>query len=91
MPTKNELLDLQFIEIRNKLIDVGAFLDRVDRYPGEADYRLQSLKEALPILLQEEAGRAASLLTAFSDQSPEMPVSAPFQGATGAPMPRPTT
>ena len=28
MPSKQELLDLQFIEIRHKLIEVGAFLDR---------------------------------------------------------------
>ena len=32
MPTKQELLDLQFIEIRHKLIEVGAFLDRIERH-----------------------------------------------------------
>lgn len=86
MPSKNELLDIQFIEIRHKLIEVAAFLDRVDRHPGEADHRLQALKEALPIL-QQDTGRAAALLTALSDLSDEIPDSAPFQGATGAPPP----
>ena len=34
MPSKKELLDLQFIDARHKLIDVAAFLDRIDRHPG---------------------------------------------------------
>lgn len=87
MPSKQDLLDLQFIEVRHKLIELGAFLDRIDRHPGEGDFRLQALKQALPILLQEDGNRAAALLEAFSDHTLEIPLSAPFQGACGAPNP----
>ena len=85
MRSKQELLDLQFIEARHKLIEVGAFLDRIDRHDGEADHRLEVMKKAIPLLLEENGQRAAALLEAFSDQSTELPESAPFQGATGAP------
>ena len=88
MPSKQELLDLQFIEIRHKLIELGAFLDRIDRHPGEADYRLKVLQQALPILSDDRTDRAAAILEALSDTSPELPESAPFQGASGAPMPK---
>ena len=87
MPTKQELLDLQFIEIRHKLIEVGAFLDRIERHDGEADYRLKAMEEALPLLQQSGAGRAEAILNALSDHSSEIPDTAPYQGAFGAPTP----
>ena len=85
MPTKQELLDFQFIDARHKLIDLAAFLDRIDRHPGESDYRHDALKKALPILLSGGPDRARAVLEAFSDLSEEIPDTAPFQGATGAP------
>ena len=84
MPSKKELLDLQFIDSRHKLIDLAAFLDRIDRHPGEDDYRFRALKEALPILLEDRPDRARAILEVFSDQSTEIAASAPFQGAFGA-------
>lgn len=87
MPSKQDLLDLQFIEMRHKLIELAAFLDRIDRHPGEGDFRLEALKQALPILLHEQGNRASSILEAFSDHSQDLPLSAPFQGACGAPQP----
>ena len=67
MPTKQELLDLQFIEIRHKLIEVGAFLDRIERHEGEADYRLKAMEDALPLLQQSGAGRAEAILNALEE------------------------
>ncbi len=87
MPSKNDLLDLQFIEARHKLIDLAAFLDRIDRHPGESDFRLEAMKNALPILLTDRPDRARAVLEAFSDHSTQLPQTAPFQGATGAPLP----
>lgn len=87
MPSKKELLDLQFIDARHKLIDVAAFLDRIERHPGEDDYRLDAMKKALPILLADRPDRARAVLEAFSDHSTEISQSAPFQGAFGAAMP----
>ena len=58
MPTKQQILDLHFMDARCKLIDLAAFLDRVERHEGEPDFRLAALKKALPILLSTEPGRA---------------------------------
>ena len=85
MPSKQELLDLQFIETRHKLLDLAAFLDRIDRHPGEPDYRLAAMKAALPILLESRPDRAKAILEALSDQSTEPIPQAAFQGAFGAP------
>lgn len=84
MPSKKQLLDLQFIDARHMLINLAAFLDRIDRHPGEEDYRLAALKAALPILLSDRSDRAKSVLESFSDHSADLPQTAPFQGATGA-------
>ena len=83
MPSKKELLDLQFIDVRHKLIDIAAFLDRIDRHPGEPDYRFEALKNALPLLLTTRPDRARAVLESFSDHSIALPQSAPFQGASG--------
>jgi hypothetical protein len=84
MPSKQELLDLQFIEARHKLIDVAAFLDRIDRHPGESDFRLEAMKSALVILLSDRSDRAKAVLEALSDPTTEPIPSATTQGATGA-------
>jgi len=87
MPTKKELLDLQFIEARSRLLDLAAFLDRIDRHPGEADHRLAALRGALPLLLGEAPGRAKAVLEALSDTTTALPDQAAIQGACGAPPP----
>ena len=87
MPSKKELLDLQFIDARHKLIDLAAFLDRIDRHEGEDDYRFTALKNALPILLAGRPDRARAVLESFSDHSIVISNSAPFQGAFGAALP----
>ncbi len=87
MPTKQELLDLQFIEMRHRLIELAAFLDRMDRHPGESDFRLPALVEAISILSENRPDRAAAVLNSLSDQTSSLPQSATFQGATGAPQP----
>lgn len=84
MPSKKDLLDLQFIEARHKLLDLAAFLDRIDRHPGVDDYRFAAMKNALPILLEARPDRARAILEAFSDQSTEPIPQAAFQGAFGA-------
>ncbi|MBC8126220.1 MAG: hypothetical protein H8M99_03600 [Gloeobacteraceae cyanobacterium ES-bin-144] len=87
MPSKSDLLDLQFIEARHKLLDLAAFLDRIDRHSGDADYRLTAMKKALPILLSDQPVRTQAILEALSDHTTEIADSAPFQGAFGAPPP----
>ncbi len=87
MPSKKELLDLQFIDARHKLIDIAAFLDRIDRHSGGMDYRYEAMKNALPILLSDRPDRARAVLESFSDHTVEVSDSAPFQGAFGAALP----
>lgn len=87
MPSKKDILDLHFMDTRCKLIDVAAFLDRIERHPGEADFRLDGLKKAIPILLSEEPGRAKAILEALSDPSSDPIPEATIQGAFGAPNP----
>jgi hypothetical protein len=86
MLTKKELLDLQFIDARARLIDLAAFLDRLDRHDGEADIRLNYFKATLPILLEDRPDRAKAVLESFSDHTVEISETAPFQGASGAPV-----
>jgi hypothetical protein len=86
MLTKKELLDLQFIDARARLIDLAAFLDRLDRHDGEADIRLNYFKSTLPILLEDRPDRAKAVLESFSDHTVEISETAPFQGASGAPV-----
>ena len=85
MLTRKDLLDLQFIENRHRLIEVAAFLDRLDRHPGADDARVDYLRRAIPILLESRPDRAKAILEALSDMSSDLPTSAPFQGAFGAP------
>ena len=87
MPTKNELLDMQFIAARSHVIELAAFLDRIDRHPGIADHRLAALQEVLPLLLADRPDRAKAVLEALSDTTRELPTSAAIQGACGAPPP----
>jgi hypothetical protein len=86
MLSKIELLDMQFIDARARLIDLAAFLDRLQRHEGEADIRLKYFKEALPILLEDRPDRAKAVLDKFSDHSEGLSETAPFQGASGAPI-----
>lgn len=87
MPSKKELLDLQFIDARHKLIDLAAFLDRIDRHDGEEDYRYIALKAAIPLLLTDRPDRARAVLESFSDHTTQVSNNAPFQGAFGAALP----
>ncbi len=87
MPQKKQLLDLQFIDARHKLLDLAAFLDRMDRAAGDDDFRLAALRSALPVLLESRGDRARAILEAMSDPSTEPIPQAKRQGAYGAPPP----
>ena len=80
----NDLVDLGFMDARIKLIDVAAFLDRVQRHGQEDDYRVRALREALSVLGSSEPGRARRILESLSDPSQEPIAAANTQGAFGA-------
>ena len=87
VPTHKDIADLQFIEARSRLLDLAAYLDRVQRADGPDDYRSAALRAALPLLLQPGPGRAKAVLEALSDHSFEPIPHATTQGAFGAPLP----
>jgi hypothetical protein len=82
--TRREVLDLYFMDARSKLIDLAAFLDRVDRADGEADFRLDAFRAASQELHQNIPERAKRVLLAFSDRSQEPIPTASSKGAVGA-------
>jgi hypothetical protein len=79
------LVDLQFIDARSRVIDVAAFLDRMERHGQAGDYRVRALRSALRELLSDEPGRARRVLESLSDPSTEPIPAATIQGAFGAP------
>lgn len=82
--TRQQVLDHGFLEARHRLIDIAAFLDRLDRGTGEADFRLVAFRSALAELVKDEPARTERVLLAFSDPTLEPIASAPGKGAMGA-------
>ncbi|HEY5911704.1 MAG TPA: hypothetical protein VJA21_13975 [Verrucomicrobiae bacterium] len=81
---RQQLLDLYFLEARAKLIDLAAFLDRVERAEGEADFRLAALMDALKDLRREDGCRAENILLRLSDPTVEPIPAATTKAACGA-------
>ncbi|HZJ38804.1 MAG TPA: hypothetical protein VFD18_06495 [Chthoniobacterales bacterium] len=82
--TKAEILDLYFADARSKLIDLAAFLDRIERSSGEDDFRVRSFRAALSHLTSGETEKAKAVLLTLSDQTTEPLPVATTKGATGA-------
>ncbi|HUA64251.1 MAG TPA: hypothetical protein VME24_00285 [Alphaproteobacteria bacterium] len=84
--TRQQVLDLYFLDARHKLIEIAAFLDRVERAGGADDFRLKAFRIALGKLSGDGKHRAKDVLLTFSDLSTEPIDKAPGKGAVGAPM-----
>lgn len=82
--TREEALNLYFLDARAKLIDLAAFLDRVERSPGGDDFRLRSFRAALRHLSEAEPDKAKAVLTTLSDPTMEPLEKATIKGASGA-------
>lgn len=69
-----ELTDEYFIENRNRVLEIAAFLDRLDRTdPGRRsrDFRLQALAQALHILAGDRPNYVQQIQMLFSDPTTE--------------------
>ncbi len=55
-----ELLDRHYLEVRARLLEIAATLDRIDRGDGTAaeDARMQQIRAGLQILLRSPAGES---------------------------------
>ncbi len=69
--TKQQILDLYFLDARHKLIELAAFLDRVERADGKDDFRLKAFRAALTKLGGNRKNKAKEVLLAFSDPTVE--------------------
>lgn len=82
--TGREVVDAYFLEHRGKLVDLAAFLDRVERAGGWDDHRVQALLQGLGLLGDGQPERARRLLEQLSDTTCE-PVDRASGSAVGAP------
>lgn len=82
--TRQSLLDLYFMEARAKLIDLGAFMDRIERGDGAEDFRMAAFRQALKELDATGADRVRRVLLALSDPTTDPIPAAPGKGACGA-------
>ena len=72
------------MDSRSKLIDLAAFLDRVQKSGQDGDFRVKALKNAIALLSRNEPERAKNVLLNFSYPSTEPVAKATMQGAIGA-------
>jgi hypothetical protein len=73
MPTTRtavEVLDRDFLEIRHRLLDIAAALDRMDRVDGagqvHSDRRYTQLEQAIRVLANGQPDRAERVQMVFS-------------------------
>jgi hypothetical protein len=81
---RSQLLDLYFVDARARLIDIAAFLDRLERAGGPGDFRMEAFRRALEELDTAGADRVRRVLLALSDPTLEPIAKAPGKGACGA-------
>ena len=72
--TGRALVDEYFIENRTRVLEVAAFLDRLDRSGDDRrdrDFRIRALREALVVLAGDGASRVERIQMLFSDPTTE--------------------
>lgn len=82
-----ELVDEYFIESRNRIIEVAAFLDRLDRADSaiaRSDYRVRALADAIAVLSSTSSTRVQDIQLLLSDPTVEPRAALDRKGAVGA-------
>ena len=79
---KQNTVELYYMEARAKLIDIAAFMDRVERDGYESDFRYKAFLDALKELDSEN--RARNVLLSLSDPTEELIPVATTKAACGA-------
>ncbi|MDG1837199.1 MAG: hypothetical protein P8I91_00165 [Phycisphaerales bacterium] len=84
--TSQEIVDAYFLETRAKVLDIAAFLDRLDRGKTSGDdFRVQALRDVIACLIDGNDDRVRRIQVLLSDHSTDPIEAAPMQGAFGAP------
>ncbi len=84
VPQSKAVVDAGFIPIRAKLIEVAAFLDRVERYAVADDFRCAALRSAAALLVDGKPERARRILEKLSDPTTQPARRSSGQAALGA-------
>ncbi len=82
--TRQQVLDHYFLDARSRLIDIAAFLDRVERAAGQDDFRIKAFRAALNDLNGRGRQKTKRVLLAFSDPTTEPIPAATTKAACGA-------
>lgn len=85
--SQKQLIEKYFMEHRTKILDIAAFLDRLDRSVdanAEDDFRYTSFRQALEVLIRSESGRVEDIQMILSDRSTELLGERDQQSAYGA-------
>jgi hypothetical protein len=83
-PSASALLDQDFIPMRARLLEIAAYLDRLDRAGGTDDFRLTAFRAAFKELSSASPERTRRILELWSDPSRDPIEKATVKGATGA-------
>ena len=78
------VVDTGFIPVRAKLLEVAAFLDRVERHLVADDFRCEALREAARLLVDGRPERARRILERLSDPTTEPEAISSGKAALGA-------
>ena len=81
--TRQQVLDLYFMDARAKLIDLAAFMDRIGRASGDEDFRMAAFRKALAEL-GNQPQNARQVLLSLSDPTSEPIPAATTKAACGA-------
>ena len=85
--TPTQLVDEYFIENRNRLIEIAAFLDRLDRADPavtDQDFRMRAFTDALAVLGTTSSSRVAEIQMLLSDPRTDPLPALDRKGAVGA-------
>ena len=84
--TPTELVDEYFIENRNRLLELAAFLDRMDRAGGAGvnDFRMHVFREGIAALASGGSDRVHRIQMLLSDPTTEPLPVLDRKGAVGA-------
>lgn len=80
--TPQNVVDLYFMDARSKLIDIAAFMDRVENAGLKDDFRYKAFLRSLEELGQGQ--RTKAVLESFSDPTEELIPEATTKAACGA-------
>ena len=86
--SRQQLLDKYFLEFRSKILDIAAFLDRLDRVylkEGGEDPRLKALYKIIDMLSSDNPDKAFCIQMILSDPMADLLSDRRKQNACGAP------